>query len=86
MAEPKRSSFRVVGIPLVVVLFGIPTFLYFSLITNGALLAPLFGFALMAPFLLLNYAVWGWHSAFKPAARSSISKHGQSLGASSRGE
>ena len=71
MTMPKRSSFRLVGIPLVVALFGIPTFLYFALITNGALLAPLFGFALMAPFLLLNYVVWGWHSVFKPRATGS---------------
>lgn len=56
--ETGCPMFRNVGIVISVSLFGIPALLFLTLISYGAILAPL-GLLLPAPFILINYLLWG---------------------------
>jgi hypothetical protein len=69
MRKSSQSSLRGFRITIFVVLLGLPLFVLFALFTYDAVLLPLLGLLILAPFLFLNYAVWGWHSAFKPKSR-----------------
>jgi len=60
---------RNVGIAICALLLGLPGLAFFTILTYGFILAPLVGLAFIAPFVLLNYLVWGWHGAFRPARR-----------------
>jgi hypothetical protein len=40
-------------------LIGVPAFVFLAVITWGAILAPLAGLLLLAPFVAVNYLLWG---------------------------
>jgi hypothetical protein len=59
VTESGSSAWRWVGISFFAVTFGVPALLFLTLITYGAILIPLVGLAMIAPFILLNYLLWG---------------------------
>src|SRR4051812_13245733 len=60
VAPPPGTSFgaraRAVAIA---VLIGVPAFAFLAVITWGAILTPLAGLLLLAPFVAVNYLLWG---------------------------
>jgi hypothetical protein len=55
----KSSSWTVVLRVAIVVMIGGPAFAFLVVITWGAILQPLAGLILLAPFVGVNYLLWG---------------------------
>jgi hypothetical protein len=53
---PSRSAIRTT---LLVLAIGIPPLLILTVLTEGAILLPLEGLAVLAPFVAVNYLLWG---------------------------
>lgn len=51
------SLLRMIGLIITVLMLGVPVALVF---THGAILIPLVIVMVLAPFVIINYLLWGW--------------------------
>jgi hypothetical protein len=56
---PKSSFWSIVRRATIVAMIGVPALAFLVVITWGAILMPLSGLVLLAPFVGLNYLLWG---------------------------
>lgn len=61
--EARSSLWRWPGILICVAVLGLPTALVF---THGTILVPLVVGAVLAPFIVIHYVLWGWWLAPRP--------------------